>query len=159
MRQNARPTGDMLALLVALLAAGCRDAPSAPQRLAGVYVLESVNDNPIPATAAQGGGQQYIMLADSLVFDLSGHVTRSYTVRWISTTPPVTDTIYSQTLTFPYSIDRNRLTIGTHQSCPANANCVGWDDGTIDGTTARVVDRIFWPGAPVFVYSHLNSGR
>jgi len=53
------------------------------------------------------------------------------------------NTIYTRTAIFPYSIDRNRLTIGAPQSCAANANCTGWEDGTMDSTTARVVSRIF----------------
>ena len=141
-------------LLVALATAGCWEAPSAQQRLSALYVLQTINGNPLPAIAAQGGGQQYVVLADSLAFDLSGFVRRTYTVRWISATPPVMDTIYNQTLIFPYSIDGNRLTIGARLSCGPNANCVGWEDGTIDDNTARVVARILWQGDPVFVFAH-----
>lgn len=146
-----RPTA---LVVVALVTAGCREAPSAPQRLSALYVLQTINGNPLPATAAQGGGQRYVVLADSLVFEAGGHVRRTYAVRWMSATPPVMDTIYSQTLTFPYSIDGNRLTIGARQSCGPNANCVGWEDGTIDGKTARLVARILWQGDPVFVFAH-----
>src|SRR5207244_10191990 len=115
--------------------------------LTAIYVLQSVNGHSIPATAAQGAGQQYVVLADSLAFDLSGQVRRTYTVRWISTAPPLQDTVYTQTMTFPYSIERNKLTIGFQQSCGPAANCVGWEEGTIDATTARVIDRIFWSGS------------
>jgi hypothetical protein len=45
------------------------------------------------------------------------------------------------------------LTIGARVSCPANANCVGgWEEGTIDAKTARVIEKIFWPG-PEFVFA------
>jgi hypothetical protein len=143
----------LLGLIIPLLAAGCRDGASPPQRLSALYVLESINGAPLPSTAAHGGGQQYTVLADSLTFDLSGVVTRSFTVRWISSVPPLTDTIYSETHRFSYTIERNRLTIGARIACPPNANCTGWEEGTIDDRTARVTEGIFWSGAPEFVYT------
>jgi hypothetical protein len=143
----------LLALIVPLLAAGCRDGASPPQRLSALYVLASINGTALPSTAAQGGGQQYTVLAESLTFDLNGTVTRSYTVRWISSVPPLTDTIFSKSSTFAYSIERNRLTIGARIACPPNANCCCWEEGTIDDRTAHVTETIFWSGAPEFVYT------
>ena|SRR5689334_21113883 len=142
-----------VAVAIALLGVGCRHAESPRERLAGLYVLQSINGAPIPAVASEGGGQRYTVLADSLLFDLDGNVRRSYRVRWISTTPPVIDTVYSQTFTIPYSIEQHQLTIGIRQSCGPNANCVGWDEGTIDSRTARVKSTMLWSGAPEFVFT------
>lgn len=141
-----------IAVASALLSAGCREVTSVPERLSALYVLQNVNGMSLPATAAQGGGQQYVVLADSLAFDPSGQVRRSYTVRWISTSPRLVDTTYSQTLVLPYSIERNRVVIGFRGPCPANANCVGSEEGTIDGTAVRMIARLLWSGEPEFVF-------
>jgi hypothetical protein len=116
-------------------------------------VLQTINGQALPATAAEGGGQRYVVTADSLVFDATGHVRRSFTVRWLSTSPRLLDTTYHQSLLFPYSIERDHLTIGSQARCPANANCVGWDEGTINEAVVRLADRVLWSGEPDFLFA------
>lgn len=141
------------AVAIVLVLPACRDSTGVSERLSALYVLETIDGAPLPATAAEGGGQQYILLADSLAFDLSGQVRRTYVVRWISTSPVALDTTYRQTSAFPYSISRGKLIIGSQQSCGPLANCVGWEEGSINPHAARVTARIFWPGDPDFLFT------
>lgn len=142
-----------LALIgIGILTAGCQDVTQIPVRFAGTYVLQSINGHSLPAVAAEGGGQRFVVLADSLFFDPAGTVRRSYIVRWTSTTVPIVDTTYHRTMTLPYSIEGKRVVIGAQSHCPANANCTGWNEGTIDFETARISERRLWLGEPEFVY-------
>jgi hypothetical protein len=142
----------VLACAMSIASLGCRDISAVPQRLSALYVLQTINGLRLPATAAQGDGQQYVVLADSLRFDVNGMVTRSYTQRWISSTPPLIDTIYSSTLVLPYSIDGKAITIGYRQGCGPLANCIGYEEGFIDASTVQISGLLLWSGAPEFVF-------
>ena len=131
---------------------GCSNSGEPQTPLAGMYVLQSINGAALPATAAQGGGQQYILVADSLAFGSDFQVQRTYTVRWLSNAAPY-DTTYTRTATFPYTRSGDRVTIGAQLSCGPGANCTGSETGSLDGASLRVTARIFWPGDPEFLFA------
>lgn len=151
MRTFHRRTIGVLVALV-MLDAGCSDPASVPARLSALYVLRSINGHSLPATASQGGGQQYIVLADSLAFEPDGQVRRSYAVRWISSDPRFVDTVYTQIARYWYAIDDRKLTIGYTAPCPPNANCIRSEEGTIDAAGVRLNARLLWSGEPEFVF-------
>jgi hypothetical protein len=47
-------------------------------------------------------------------------------------------------------VDGSRLTIGWRQPCPANAICIGFEEGVVTESTATVLGRLLWPGERVF---------
>ena len=125
-------------------------------RFDGVYALESVNNSPVPATAAQGGGEHYILLADTLAFSRDGTVSRSLVFRHLSTTFEPRDSIHQYRLTFPYTIDGGRVvTIGYREPCPPNASCVGYEVGMITPSRATIKGRLLWSGEPVLRFRRL----
>jgi len=139
------------------LSTACRSDGLHPvaAQLDATYALESVNGVPVPATAAEGGGQRYILLADTLRFSRDGVVARSLVYRHISTTFAPSDTVYQSRMTFPYTVSGERLTVGYTDPCPANANCIGFDEGIITESQAIVRGRIFWSGEPVLRFRRL----
>jgi hypothetical protein len=144
----------MIATTLAALAAGCGDSVLVSPRLSALYVLNAVDGHPLPATVAEGGGQRYIILADSLLFESNGQVRRSFAIHWISNSPRPLDTVYTTTVRFPYTIAGPALTIGyTVAECPDNANCVGSAKGTIGSATLTLYDGLFWPGEPALVFT------
>lgn len=149
--------GGMLA--AAVLCTACSDTTGLiTSRFEGTYALQSVNGNPVPALAAQGGGQRYFLLADTLAFSRDGTVARSRTVRHIDdTSAPARETVYSDRSVFPYAVDDGRLTIGSRAPCPPNANCIGFEEGTISETHAVVIGRLYWSGDPVLTYRRVPS--
>jgi hypothetical protein len=79
--------------LIGSLSLACRSDVVGPGRVEGSYVLESVDGRAMPATAAEGGGQRYIVLADTLGFSASGMLVRSLAYRHLSATFAPADTI------------------------------------------------------------------
>lgn len=146
----SRRHGVVAGLALLGLVAGCRSAADAPLSLSGTYVLESINGAALPATAAQGAGNQYIVLADSLQFLPDFKVRRSYTVRWIQASG---DTTYSQVWVFPYTVQGSRITMGNLEGCGPLANCVGFESGIVHGSSIFIAARLFWPGEPQFVFA------
>jgi hypothetical protein len=143
----------VVVVAIVALSAGCSDPASVQPRLSALYVLRTINGHSLPATASQGGGQQYIVLADSLTFQPDGQVRRSYAVRWISSTPRFFDTVYTQVAHYLYVIEDRKLTIGFTAPCPPNAVCVRLEEGMIDVAAVRLNARLLWSGEPEFVFT------
>jgi hypothetical protein len=156
MPQLISRTVTAIAAASTVFVAACRDATSGPSRLSALYVLQTINGNHLPAVAASGGGNQYVILADSLVFQPDGNVRRTYVVHWTSTSP-LTDTTYTQSFVIPYSVDGAKVTMGFHAPCPINANCIGFDEAVIEGATLRFAARMLWQGAPEFVFARRRA--
>lgn len=158
-RSSGRPTPlAVLGLAIAAMLAACSADPLAPTagRLGPqvapferTYVLESINGFALPATAAEGGGQHYVLLADTLRFTFDGSVDRSQTYRHVSTDPSPRDTVYHSRSTLPYAVDGGQVTIGWRRHCPANALCVGFEEGSITQSTVTVLGQLYWPGGRV----------
>ena len=139
-------------LVVALTLAAC-DAPTAVQpHLSATYGLVRVNGRHLPTVVAEGGGNRYTLLADTLQFMPDGNVRRTSLIRWVTTEPVVSDTTYTQQFTLPYVVDGRTVIMGYRTPCPPNANCVGSEQGDIDSETLRLTARMLWPGEPQFVF-------
>jgi hypothetical protein len=141
-----------VALLIAALSAGasCRDHFST--RVSGLYVLRTIDGKPLPATVAEAGSDRFVLIADSLRFDLGGQVQRKHVVRWINTSLTPGAITVVETRTFPYSVDGTNIVIGpacTQDACSVIAS----DVGTIDVNSVRLMVRILWPGEPLFVFT------
>lgn len=152
---NRRMTipGICLVLLVA-----CSDGAGPGEVLLdGTYVLRAVNGRGLPTTIAEGGGQQYIVLADTLRFSRNATVARSMAVRHLSATPEFypADTTYHQVMSFPYVVESNRVIIGYRDPCPPNALCIGFEEGEFTPTGLHVVGRLFWSGDPILTFRRL----
>ena len=128
-----------------------------PPILPSTAAWQSVNGARVPATAAEGGGQRYVLLADTLRFSRDGIVARSLVYRHFSSTFVPRDTVYQYRMTLPYTVTGERLTIGYVQPGPPNANCVGFEEGTITESRATVLGRLYWPGEPVLRFHRLPN--
>lgn len=135
---------------------GCRDGTSVAQRINAVYVLRTINGQPLPAYASQGSQYGFLLRGDTLVFSDSGFVTRSMTFDRVSVQLLEPDTTYHVTVRPPYSIDGRALLIGARFYCAPNALCTGWDEGTIDAAEVCTTQGMYWAGAPQFVYARVS---
>lgn len=139
--------------------AGCSDGMG-PDDTNGeaAFALHSVNGRSLPTTVAEGGGERYVLVADTLRFSADGTVARTTVVRHLSTSslyPP--DATYHQEWDLPYVLEGIRLTIGYRDPCPPNALCVGFETGTFTPTGLRVVGRLLWPGDPILEFHRINA--
>ena len=146
-----------VALAGLLVACGTDGVGPVPLDLDATYVLESVNGVAIPATAAEGGGQRYVLLADTLRFSRDGTVARSFAFRHVSETVSPRDTVYESRMTFDYRTTPSGVAIGFFTPCPPNANCVGFEEGVLtpDGVIVRA--RLFWSGEPVLRFRRVPN--
>ena len=135
--------------------AGCSDPVLPSGGIEGVYALVAVNGRASPATVAEGGGQQYVLLADTLRFSRAGTAVRSSSYRHLSSTFTPPDTVYNQVLVLPYTLDRGKLTLGAREYCPPNANCMGWDEGVMSSGELTLVGRMQWSGDPILSFRRI----
>lgn len=152
-RHTIRTCLTFATIAFATAVASCGSAEPLPTRLSALYVLYMVDGRTLPTTVVQRGGQQYTLLADSLFFEPGGEVRRTSVIRWISTSPRASDTTYTQTGRFPYSIEGRAMTLGYTGGCAPNANCVGFDNGTISAGSVILQDRLYWPEAPALLFT------
>jgi hypothetical protein len=149
----------LVGVAISTLLAACGSDGFGPvtEHLDASYALESVNGAPIPATAAEGGGQRYILLADTLRFSRDGVVERSVVFRHLSTTFSPSDSVYRVNGTFRYTVRTGHLTVGNTKPCPPNANCIGFEEGIITPSEAIVRARLYWSGEPVLRFRRLRQ--
>jgi hypothetical protein len=114
--------------LVAILSC-TREVTSPLLTTEGTYVLRAVEDRPIPAVIAEGGGQRYTIIADTLRFFAHGDVMRTQVMHHESSTSVGSMGMYTTSYTWPYERRGLQLTIGRVIHCPPNANCVGTHGG------------------------------
>src|SRR5882672_2831991 len=138
------------ALLPAVaLTMACTDS-TAPSRLAsGLYVLESVNGQAVPAIVIAGQTDTSFMLSATLTLDGAGNAVRIEHWRYVY--QPSHAEEGTLTANSEYRITRGNITVGSFQPCPANALCEGNKVGKITSTTLTLAyaDN---PTAPVFLY-------
>jgi hypothetical protein len=126
-----------LPFALALALAGCGGdvlGPGTP--LEGTWVLRTVDGARLPAVTQEGGGMRYTLLADTLRLTRTGSASRVQVVRQQNADPRPylpADTTYAMRITRPYAVRGRTLTVGELEPCPPNANCLGVDQGFIDG--------------------------
>ncbi len=123
----------------------------------GVYVVQKVDGEAFPATIAKGGGQHYILLADTMRFLPQGMVARTVVYRHSSTDMFPRDSVYRIHVSFPYVLDGRRVTIGNRRPCPPNAQCIGSEEGMIGAYRVVIVARLFWSGEPVLDFRRIQT--
>lgn len=122
------------------------------------FALRSVNGHELPATVAEGGGQRYVLLADTLRFQVDGTVARTTVFRHFSTTPSwPADTIYRTQGNLPYDLNNKWIIIGSRSPCPPNAICIGSETALITPRGLRVVARLRWPGEPILEFDRFST--
>jgi len=149
----------LIGSIAIVVTAGCVSTPEepVPLRFTGRYALFSVKGVLSPAVVAEGGGQRYTLLADTLDFQSDGFVVRHYVYRHESIDMQPADSIYAYRFTLPYTVVGNELTIGKVVTCPANANCVGVAKATITSGEITEHQSAYWSGAPELRFRRVLS--
>ena len=138
------------ALLPAVaLTMACSDSTSPPRLASGLYVLESVNGQGVPAIVSASQIDTSFLLSATLTLDGAGHGVRSEHWRYVYQPNPVEEGTF--TANVEYRITGDNITVGSFQPCPANANCEGNKVGKITSTTLTLAYANN-PTAPVFLY-------
>jgi len=127
----------------------CTDS-TAPSRLAsGLYVLESVNNQGVPAIVIAGQADTSFMLSATLTLDGAGNAVR--VEHWRYVYPPNHLEEGTFTANAEYRITGDDITVGSFQPCPANALCEGNKVGKFTSTTLTLAYANN-ATAPVFLY-------
>lgn len=154
-RQTVRT---ILVTILAGLFTGCgfESLSPVPSLFDGTYALYAVNGSALPATVAQGDGEHYILLADTLRFSSAGTVTRVVVYRHLSASLP-RDSVYRMDIVFDYEVEGTNLAVGFFRPCPLNASCIGTEEGVITESRMTIVGRLFWGGDPVLSFRRIRD--
>lgn len=106
----------VLPLLPALFAAGCESNPLKPEELAGEYVLQSVNGDPLPAATYADGTVSFHVLADTLRLGADGAGSQVYVSRRDWADPAKPDDVSITTSPLGYRLSGRRIAVTF--SCP-----------------------------------------
>lgn len=122
----------VLPLLPALFAAGCESNPLKPEELAGEYVLQSVDGDPLPAVTYDDGLLSFHLLADTLRLGADGAGSQVHVSRRDWADPARPDDVSTSTSTLGYRLSGRRIAVTFN--CPTL-----FDAGrrTRDGGAAR----------------------
>jgi hypothetical protein len=146
------------AILFAILLAGCGydGFGIAEARFEGTYALEAVNGRTrLPVTTYRAGGEEFIMLADTLKLRADGTLERTQVIRVVLDTQwEQSDNVIRRVYDQAYRIDRRELTVGFFDPCPDNAMCIGPDVGTISSSAISLV--VQFPGQPTMRYGRIR---
>jgi hypothetical protein len=138
------------ALLPAVaLTMACHESTSPPQLASGVYVLETVNSQGVPAILIASQTDTSFMLSATLTLDGAGHAVRSE--HWRNVYQPNHVEEGTFTANAEYRITGDNITVGSFQPCPYNALCEGNKVGKFTSTTLTLAYANN-PTAPVFLY-------
>ena len=113
------------ALVLTLIGIAACDESTAPP-IAGSYVLESINNQPLPANIQAGDGDTITVISSSLTLDGAGRAQLSEHIRYVHPGSPPGQVTY--TTGYSYSISGSRIigqSIAFDYSppCPPNALC------------------------------------
>jgi hypothetical protein len=133
-------TGQKFLLLSALLF-GCSDA-TAPRYVAGYYVLESVNGQPVPAILYSDANQTYSIVSGTLFFDDDANADVFLHRREVNQGTTIEDRFAG---ILNYRLDGNTIEIDRFPPCPPNALC---DTESFLGTLSETSLTIF-VGRPI----------
>jgi hypothetical protein len=128
---------------------GCHDttAPATPS--SKLYVLQTVNGQPVPANT---GGSTSIVWA-TLTLDAVGNATTVDHRQTIFQGVPSENTI---AIRHQYRIRGDGIEIGSFTPCPPGADCIGNTFGVVaDSSIALTVSYISFPTEPIVYLYHL----
>jgi len=131
------------------LTIGCHDstAPAAPA--SKLYVLQSVNGQPVPVNT---GGSTSIVWA-TLTLDAIGNAT---TVDHRQTIFQGTPSENTTAIRHQYRIHGDSIEIGSFSPCPPGAACISNTLGVIaDSSIALTVSYIIYPTQPIIYFYRL----
>jgi hypothetical protein len=127
----------------------CSDSTAPPRLASGLYVLESVNGQAVPAIVIASQTDTSFMLSATLTLDGGGNAVRIEHWRYVYQPSHAEEGTF--TANAEYRITGDNITVGSFQPCPANALCEGNKVGKYTSTTLTLAYANN-PGAPVFLY-------
>jgi hypothetical protein len=139
-----KPCLPILALTLA-----CHESISPTQLVPGTYVLETVNDQGVPAIFSAGQADTSFMISANLTLDDAGHAVRSEHWRYVFPPNQVQEGTFTSNA--EYRLDGDNITVGNFRPCPANAMCEGNKVGKFTSTTLSLSYETT-STTPVFLY-------
>ena len=140
LRSRARAA---LTLGAALLACDDPVRPAAPR--ARTYALARADGRPPAATVDTSGLGFAVVLADTLIFEPAGRVTRALTLRLV-TSSLGTDRTSHHRSAFEYRQRGRQVEVGSFRPCPPNALCAPNDTGVVSPDGRVILMRTHWYG-------------
>jgi hypothetical protein len=138
------------AAFVGLLATGCGD-PTAPKRVTALYILESINGQPLPATFSQSPIETATVFWATLNLDLAGNASMAERRRSVYATSQHERT---NTWLTGYEITGQAIVIGPPCGSDVERDCAIRRYGEIIGSTLTLRESVV--DAPVYLY-HLAA--
>jgi hypothetical protein len=133
--------------LVSVLAAGCSDATAPPTRVTALYLLESIDDQPLPATFAVNPIETATVSWGTLNLDAEGNATLVERRRSEFATSQHERTIAQIT---DYEISGETIMVGPPCLHDPLADCVPKRIGEITASTLTLKEAVL--DAPVYLY-------
>ena len=134
--------------LIMLLAASCSDS-TAPTRVTALYVLESVDGQPLPTSFSPRPGETVTVLWETVNLDATGNATtverrrtETSTVQHERTSAKITD----------YEIIGERIEIGPPCSLDPRVDCVPKRIGQITPSTLTLSGDLGAPHGQLYLY-------
>ena len=149
-----RLSGQKFLLLFALLF-GCSDG-TAPRYLAGYYVLEKVNGQPLPAVLYSDASQTNSIISGTLFFDDDANADAFLHRREVKQSTTIEEHF---TGILNYRLRGNTIEIDRFPPCPPNALCdTATYSGTISGSTLTLTIGRLIDASPLFYQYRLAGG-
>jgi len=147
-----RLSGQKAFVLVLALTMGCHDTTAPPAQSARVYVLESVNGQPVPVFL---GGSTTVVWA-TLTLDVAGN---AITVDHNRSVFQNTSSENTYSVRREYRVRGDSIEIGAFKPCPPGALCIANTLGVIaDSTVALTIGYNPYPTNPiVYLYRLVQS--
>jgi hypothetical protein len=117
--------------LVATVTTGCHESTAAPPEPPVAYMLETVNNGPLPAAFIAAGGDTITVFSAALFLDDATHARVVAHTRKVSPPNPIRDA--TDTTRYTYRIIGD--SIAFEFPCPPDAQCVASPTGTITSST------------------------
>lgn len=131
------------------LTIGCHDSTAPVTPASKLYVLQSVNGQPVPANT---GGSTSIVWA-TLTLDAAGNAT---TVDHRQTIFQGTSSENTIAIRHQYRIRGDSIEIGFFTPCPPGADCISNTFGVVaDSSIALTVSYIIYPTQPIIYFYRL----
>jgi hypothetical protein len=147
-----RLSGQKAFVLALALTTGCHDTTAPPTPSARLYVLESVNGQPVPVNL---GGSTSVLWA-TLTLDVAG---KAITVDHVKSVFQGNASESTYSLRREYRIRGDSIEIGSFTPCPPGALCVANQLGVVaDSTVALTVGYNPYPTNPIiYLYRLIQS--